>query len=93
MELHVCQSFFLSLFNFLLNSSLRSFYFLYVSLPGKHRHLFIILWLLRIWIGAVIEWNIFSVSGFEARANYHLYFSCGVEKLSCAWHRVAWPLP
>jgi len=44
MELHVCQSFFLSLFNFLRNSSLRSFYFLYVSLSGKQRHLFIILW-------------------------------------------------
>jgi hypothetical protein len=44
MELHVCQSFFLSLFNFLRNSSLHSFYFLCVSLSGKQRHLFIILW-------------------------------------------------
>jgi len=44
MKLHVCQSFFLSLFNFLHNSSLRSFYFLVVSLSGKQRHLFIILW-------------------------------------------------
>jgi len=42
---------------------------------------------LRIWIDAVRE---FQVSGFEARANYHLCFSCSAGKLSCAWHRVAW---